>query len=91
MKTKGTTVKGNKAKPRKQISKPSTTQSKKRLHTKTLYNKKFTAPLKKKRNTEYDAKEEARYNYSNKAKEMISNVLENRNVICIQVRKNRVR
>lgn len=33
----------------------------KRLRSKVLYNRRFTAPLRKKRKNEYDADEEARY------------------------------
>lgn len=39
--------------------------TKKRKPTKTLYTQKLSAPLKRKRKSEYDAKEEARYVYNN--------------------------
>ncbi|XP_076234925.1 U3 small nucleolar RNA-associated protein 18 homolog wicked [Calliopsis andreniformis] len=57
--TKQAVAKRNNVKRKNHVSKP-VIKSKKRMPTKTLYNQKFNAPLKKKRKSEYDPKEEAR-------------------------------
>lgn len=49
---------------------PTKMLNKKSIPLKTLYKQKYTKPLRGKRKNEYDAKEEARYNYYDSIKSL---------------------
>lgn len=49
---------------------PTKMLNKKSIPSKTLYKQKYTKPLKRKRKNEYDAEEEARYNYYDSIKSL---------------------